>query len=377
MLSQEARVSGQDEEARAAARANRTLPLAVAAARVALVGEHLLAESSAQGGARVSLGADQLRFLPSGRLELAPPAADEPRSEDPRELSYLLGALLYTWLVGAPPPRRATMAMAHERALRRALGASGLDLETVELLRRLLAWDPARRPWPELVVAQLRARLPEEEPAADGDDVAEDVPTELAPESPAELTVEVDQATAEAAFDADEQDARRAALNAPVTLEPEEGELDAEDPFSIPDQAAVVPFPWPGAPYALEEDEATDPEIFRAAGLSEDERTDPELAHLEAAHLEAAHEEAAHEEADEAAAADVSPDEPTRLRAADPPALTPSAAPAGVRLAPPPASPSPARLVSARVTAPRSRAPLWIGLAVLLTAIAVGAALAG
>lgn len=307
------------------------LSLEVACARLAILGEHLMAEGSAQGGVRTLIPADRIRFLPRGGLEITPPRPDEPRSEEARDLSYALGVLLYTWLTGVAPPRRATMSIAHERVLRRSLANAELDGEATELLRRLLAWDPVRRPWPEVAIAQLRVlagpaldlcrppEIPPEDLATERAQLSAALTEEIEPSEPSELSRAEERSAAVTANFHDGDTAAPPALPArfsvaddhellffPEVTSPEpalpaplppvqdvrapvlvEEPVEEEDPFSIPDHTTVVPFPYrheiglgPSS-----DDEATDPELYKSA--SEDDRTDPEGSQAMAAHLHA------------------------------------------------------------------------------------------
>lgn len=362
-------------------------------ALVARVGEQLLAEGVARGRVRTLIQPGDVQALPGGRVEIAPAPPDERGSDDARDLSYALGALAFTLYTGAAPPRRATMALAHERALRRLLSAADLDGEAADLLRRLLAWDPERRPWPEAAIEQLRQAAPPEAEATPPQPADEDAPTELASEEelaagPGDASPQPDRFTVaedrEMLFfpDTTSPDLRPPlAPSASLDLLVDGAEpAEPEDPFSIPDQTTVVPFPYPfpvSAPPPLDgatdpeghqtspEDERTDPEIYRVS--SEDERTDPEGAYALAAAL-----------GGDEITSPVFPSVDDVTTPGGPPAdaaLVPGPAPMGVRLDETPAPPAPVRH-----TLPppqRSRAALWFGVALIaIVALALGLALA-
>lgn len=373
------------------------LSLERACARAALLGEHLLAEGAALGGVRTSLAPERVRFPRPGRVEIVAGAEEDERSEEPRELTCLLGTLLFHWLCGGPPPKRAAMYIAYERSLRRALGNAELEPEATELLRRFLAWDPARRPWPELAVAQLRElagpaleaepplELPREDSPTERATEEMEPPTELAepalattapppeaplPEAPPPEAPRPEAPLPEVSPILVEPIQVLEPLGAPFALseghellfipDTTAAELErVQDPFSIPDHTMVVPFRYRHAigEGTLGEDDATDPEVYGAT--SEDDRTDPEGSQAIAVSV---------------GLDDSFPDAPSRAIFEDDPEppLAPVPAPMGVRLDTSPATPAPARQTSPAPTARRTG--LWLTLSVVL-AFVLGAAL--
>lgn len=226
------------------------VPFIVASGRALAVGEQLLEEAASLGAVRSMISPSQVEHGPHGvRLEVPDPSV---LREDARELTYALGALLYAWVTGQAPPRRHSMPMAHERALRKALAANGVDGASAELVRKLMGWDTTRRPWPEAALVLLRAAsqvedaaeespaqeearsiepeialAPEVEDAQPIED-AQEPPTELAPEPPTELAPEP-----------------------PTELAPEPPAAQAEEPPPLP-PSPVLPGPVLPGPAALD-----------------------------------------------------------------------------------------------------------------------------
>lgn len=378
------------------------LGFSVACTRALAVGEQLIEEAASLGRFRSMLSPDQVELGPDGpRLGVPDPAV---LRDDPRELTYALGALVYAWTTGQAPPRRQTMPMGHERALRRALAANGLDGAQAELLRRLMGWDTTRRPWPEAalgllgtgavgVVAPVAAEVeeaveeavaePAPEPAAE---LAPEPPTDLAPEPVTELA----EVRAEPPPAVSGPDVYAVASDHEILFFPEAGtpfpgptadvtprlpseggaseyfpqaSSEAGDRgFSIPDHTRVVTFPhlFSGGPANAEEDEITDSEGFAPAG--EDERTDPEArAHPLGVNLD-----------------DTNPSPLPLVDHTDTAAievLEPMPAPSQIRLESAQQAPAPAR----RTQPPRAqgaRAGRWIGLTVIIVVVMMGLALA-
>lgn len=309
--------------------------------------------------------------------------AGEAEEEDPRDLTFALGALLYGLTAGAPALRRAPLFLAHERAVKRALADLCLDEDATGLLRQLLAWDPGRRPWPDTALERIRAFAPPSPPepvvveaAHESEDEApaleEDAPTELAAEDahgapPGEdagiepVQVSTDRFTLaddqEILFLPDGPSRPSVDLQSPVTLD---DPSDADDPFSIPDHTRVVPHrsAWQIGLGPWTDDEVTDPE--QRVRLSEDDHTDPGEGGDHATPM----------------SLDDLPAEPEGLPVETGPApLIPMPAPQGVRLDAAVAAPAPARMTPG-VRPPRARLPTWLAAGLLLAAIAVGAAIA-
>lgn len=308
--------------------------------------------------------------------------AREADEEDPRDLSFALGALLYGLTAGAPAPRRASLFLAHERAMRRALGELSLDDDASSLIRQLMAWDPARRPWPDVALERIRAfappdpgdRVTEDDAPEDGAP-EDDAPTELAADDaptdtlPADTPLEPVQVSADRFTIADDQEilflpdgpsrptASLDSLDGPVTLD---DPSETDDPFSIPDQTRVVHHrhAWQiGLGPSLEED-PTDPEV--RSGLREDEHTDSGVLADHAVPMPMD---------------DPSPPPPGLAVEQGPDALVPMPAPLDVRLDAGGTSPPPVRLTPPPAPQ-RAHMPTWLAAGLLLAAIAVGAAIA-
>lgn len=273
------------------------LPARVAAAIGAAVGEAL--RSAPPALCTRQLSAEDVLVTAAGEVLVADPGSGPPLSgaEDPRALSYRLGALLFSLVTGRALPTPGALELPWERRLRRALEAAGVPTEAAKLLRRLVAWSPERRPRPEVAIARLRF-------------LSEDLdgPTLVAwaastaglrrpsPETGTRITLEFNTETTRYAVGDDQEmlffpdggadaDAPTELAEEPpldVLIEPVVAEHAHAAGFDFPDQTEVHPFPPLFADDLAEagphEDERTDPEDF--ASVSAEDRTDPEPLHL-------------------------------------------------------------------------------------------------